>query len=281
MDFLGLKTLTVLGDALQLIEENHGRRIDLETLPLDDEKTFQLFQRAETVSIFQFESSGMREWLRKLEPTEMNDLIAMNALYRPGPMDLIPDYIARKHGREKVAFPHPSLEPVLKTTYGIPVFQEQVMKMAQVMAGYSLGQADILRRAMGKKKQSVMDKQRKVFIGGARENGVGEAKANEVFDMMAKFAGYGFNKSHSAAYSLVAYQTAYLKAHYPAEFMAAAMTNDMDNSDKLPAKLEEARKMGLDLLPPCVNRSQAHFTVDEGQIPLWHGRRQGRGAGRH
>ena len=279
MDFLGLKTLTVLGDALDLIEENHSRRIDLDAIPLDDEKTFQLFQRAETVSIFQFESSGMREWLRKLAPTEINDLIAMNALYRPGPMDLIPDYIARKHGREKVSFPHPSLEPVLKTTYGIPVFQEQVMKMAQVMAGYSLGQADILRRAMGKKKQSVMDKQRVTFVEGAQENGVSEAKANEVFDMMAKFAGYGFNRSHAAAYSLVAYQTAYLKAHYPAEFMAAAMTNDMDNSDKLPAKLEEARKMGLDLLPPCVNRSQAHFTVDEGKIRFGIGAVKGAGLG--
>ncbi len=277
MDFLGLKTLTVLGDTLRLVKENHGIEIDLDTLPLDDEKTFRLFQKGDTVSIFQFESSGMREWLRKLGPTEINDLIAMNALYRPGPMDLIPDYIARKHGKEKVSYPHPSLEPVLEPTYGIPVYQEQVMKMAQVMAGYSLGQADILRRSMGKKKIEIMNKQRVVFVEGAAENGIGEAKANEVFDMMAKFAGYGFNRSHSAAYSLVAYQTAYLKAHFPAEFMAAAMTNDMDKSDKLTGILDEARRMGLGLLPPSVNRSEAHFTVDGGQIRFGLGAIKGAG----
>ena len=194
MDFLGLKTLTVLNDALQLIKENRGLEIDLEEIPLDDEETFQLFQRGETVAIFQFESSGMREWMLKLKPTSLDDLIAMNALYRPGPMDLIPNYIDRKHGREAVQYPHPMLKEILEPTYGIPVYQEQVMQIAQTMGGYTLGGADLLRRAMGKKKQAEMDKQRVIFVEGAAQKGVNEAKANEVFDMMAKFAGYGFNK---------------------------------------------------------------------------------------
>ena len=233
MDFLGLKTLTIIEDALRLIKENRGIDIDVDALTLDDQKTFELFQRGDTVAVFQFESEGMREWMRKLQPTSINDLIAMNALYRPGPMDLIPNYIDRKHGREVVSYPHPILEGILEPTYGIPIYQEQVMQMAQEMGGYSLGQADLLRRAMGKKKQSEMDKQRKIFVAGAGERNVEEKKANEVFDMMAKFAGYGFNKSHSAAYSLVAYHTAYLKANYPPEFMAAAMTNEMGDTKKL------------------------------------------------
>ena len=266
MDFLGLRTLTILDDALELIEENHGVTIDLDALPLDDAKTYELFQRGDTVSVFQFESSGMREWMRRLKPTELDDLIAMNALYRPGPMDLIPTYIARKHGKEAVEYPHPMLEGILAPTYGIPVYQEQVMQMAQVMGGYSLGGADLLRRAMGKKKQSEMDKQRVTFVAGAAEKGVPEKKANEVFDMMAKFAGYGFNKSHSAAYSVVAYHTAYLKAHYPAEFMAAVLTTEMADSSKLGIALEATRAAGQDILPPCVNRSQAHFTVEGGRV---------------
>ncbi len=266
MDFLGLKTLTVLDDALALIRETHGEEIDLDALPLDDAETYRLFQRGDTVGVFQFESEGMREWMRKLKPTGIDDLIAMNALYRPGPMDLIPTYIMRKHGMEPVDFPHPMLEEILAPTYGIPVYQEQVMQMAQTMGGYTLGGADLLRRAMGKKKQSEMDKQRVVFVEGAAENGVGEAKANEVFDMMAKFAGYGFNKSHSAAYSLVAYHTAYLKAHYPPEFMAAHLTTEAGDSKKLAIALDEARRMGLTLLPPCVNRSVHAFSVEDGQV---------------
>ncbi len=279
MDFLGLKTLTVLNDTLDLVKENHGVEIDLDEIPLDDEKTYELFQRGETVAIFQFESEGMREWLRKLKPTTINDLIAMNALYRPGPMDLIPNYIDRKHGREEVAYPHPLLEDILKPTYGIPVFQEQVMQMAQVMGGYSLGQADLLRRAMGKKKQKEMDKQRKVFVAGAQERGVSEEKAHEVFDMMAKFAGYGFNKSHSAAYSIVAYQTAFLKAHYPPEFMAAAMTNDMGDTKKLSVVLDEAQRMGIDVLPASINASEARFTVDDGRVRMGMGAIKGVGLG--
>src|SRR5690606_2312903 len=204
----------------------------------------------------------MREWMRKLKPTNLDDLIAMNALYRPGPMDLIPTYIARKHGQEEVEYPHPMLEEILEPTYGIPVYQEQVMQMAQVMGGYTLGSADLLRRAMGKKKPEEMAKQRAIFQQGAAEKGVDEKTASEVFDMMEKFAGYGFNKSHSAAYSLVAYHTAYLKAHYPAEFMAACLTNEAGDSKKLAVALDEARRMGLELLPPCVNASEHHFTVE-------------------
>ncbi|MDX1420227.1 MAG: DNA polymerase III subunit alpha, partial [Rubricoccaceae bacterium] len=266
MDFLGLKTLTILDDALALIQENHGVTIDLDAIPLDDEATYRLFQRGDTVAIFQFESDGMREWMRKLKPTCLDDLIAMNALYRPGPMDLIPTYIARKHGHERVAYPHPMLQEILEPTYGIPVYQEQVMQMAQTMGGYTLGGADLLRRAMGKKKQAEMDKQRVVFVEGAAAKGVDETTANEVFDMMAKFAGYGFNKSHSAAYSVVAYQTAYLKAHYPAEFMAAVLTTEMHDSKKLAIALDATRMAGLEILPPCVNRSDAHFAVEGGRV---------------
>ena len=266
MDFLGLKTLTVINDALQLIEENHGVTIDIEEIPFDDKATYELFQRGETVSIFQFESTGMREWMRKLKPTELDDLIAMNALYRPGPMENIPTYIARKHGEEPVEYPHPMLEDILEPTYGIPVYQEQVMQIAQTMGGFSLGKADILRRGMGKKKQKVVDKMKGQFVEGARAQGVDDATIEHVWELMAKFAGYGFNKSHAAAYSIVAYQTAYLKAHYPAEFMAAAMTNDMGNNDKLSVVLEEARTMGLEIRPPSINRSAAHFTVDDGAI---------------
>jgi DNA polymerase-3 subunit alpha len=267
MDFLGLKTLTVLNDTVRFVRENHGVEIDLDEIPLDDEKTYELFQKADTTSIFQFESDGMREWLRKLKPTEFNDLIAMNALYRPGPMENIPSYIARKHGEEEVQYPHPLLEDILEPTYGIAVFQEQVMEMARVLAGFSLGEADILRRAMGKKKEKLMRKQRKKFLKGCAEaNDIDEDEANRLFDIIAEFAGYGFNKSHSAAYASVAYQSAYLKAHYPAEFMAAAMTNKMDDTDDLADILEEARQKSVDLRPPSINRSAAHFTVEDDSI---------------
>jgi DNA polymerase-3 subunit alpha len=267
MDFLGLKTLTLIEDTVDLVEETHDIEIDIDNIPLDDEDTFELFQRGDTVSIFQFESTGMREWLRKLKPTEIDDLIAMNALYRPGPMENIPTYIARKHGREEVEYPHPLLEDILEPTYGIAVFQEQVMQMARELAGFSLGEADILRRAMGKKKEKLMRKQREKFVAGCKEeNDIDEDEANELFDIINEFAGYGFNKSHSAAYSLVAYQTAYLKAHYPSEFMAAAMTNEMGKTDKLSKVLEEARSMDLEVLPPSINDSKSYFTVQDGKI---------------
>ena len=266
MDFLGLKTLTLIEDAVELVEDTRDVDLNIDDIPLDDEATFELFQRGDTVSIFQFESTGMREHLRKLKPTEIGDLIAMNALYRPGPMENIPTYVARKHGREEVDYPHPLLEDILEPTYGIAVFQEQVMQMARKLAGFSLGEADILRRAMGKKKEKLMRKQREKFIKGCQaENDIPEDEADELFDIINEFAGYGFNKSHSAAYSLVAYRTAYLKAHYPPEFMAAAMTNEMDNTDKLSKVLEEARSMGLEVLPPSINRSQSRFTVEEGR----------------
>jgi DNA polymerase-3 subunit alpha len=279
MDFLGLKTLTVLDDTLRLVKETRGERIDLDRIPLDDPRTFELFQRGDTVAIFQFESSGMREWLRKLRPTSIDDLIAMNALYRPGPMDLIPNYIARKHGDEAVHYPHPMLEPVLEPTYGIPVYQEQVMQMAQVMAGYTLAGADLLRRAMGKKKVSEMDRQRETFVKGAMERGVEEPTATEVFDMMAKFAGYGFNKSHAAAYSIVAYQTAWLKANFAPEFLAAAMTNEMGDTKKLAVVLEDARHLGVEVLAPSINRSDAAFGVDGGRILFGLGAIKGVGLG--
>ena len=266
MDFLGLKTLTVLDDAISLIKEKHDVHIDLDSIPLDDSDTLELFQRADTTAIFQFESEGMREWLRKLKPTSIDDLIAMNALYRPGPMDLIPNYVNRKHGRETVTMPHEMLAPILEPTYGIPVYQEQVMQMAQVMGGYTLGGADLLRRAMSKKKQSEMDKQRAIFIRGATERDVDEKTAHAVFDMMAKFAGYGFNKSHSAAYSLVAFQTAYLKTHFPAEFLAASMSNEMGDNKKLSVILEDAFRHGLDILPPSINESELHFSVQGNAI---------------
>ncbi|MCS4147247.1 DNA polymerase III subunit alpha [Salinibacter ruber] len=265
MDFLGLKTLTLIEDAVELVEDTRDVDLNIDDIPLDDEATFELFQRGDTVSIFQFESTGMREHLRKLKPTEIGDLIAMNALYRPGPMENIPTYVARKHEQEEVEYPHPLLEDILEPTYGIAVFQEQVMQMARELAGFSLGEADILRRAMGKKKEKLMRKQREKFIKGCQaENDIPEDEADELFDIINEFAGYGFNKSHSAAYSLVAYRTAYLKAHYPPEFMAAAMTNEMDNTDKLSKVLEEARSMGLEVLPPSINRSQSRFTVEQG-----------------
>ncbi len=266
MDFLGLRTLTILDDAIDLIRETQGTDIDIEAIPLDDQKTFELFQRGETVAIFQFESEKMREYMRELKPTSVDDLIAMNALYRPGPMKMIPDYIACKHGRKEVVYSHPMLQSILEPTYGTPIYQEQVMQMAQIMGGFTLGAADELRRAMGKKKMDVMERQRSVFVAGAADNGVPEEDASRVFDIMAEFAGYGFNKSHSAAYSILAYQTGYLKAHYPAEFMSAVLRSEMGDTKKLAATLAETQRMGLEVLPPSINRSQVHFTVDNGRV---------------
>jgi DNA polymerase-3 subunit alpha len=266
MDFLGLRTLTILNDAIDLVKETHGVDIELDEIPLDDDLTLELFRRGETIGIFQFESDGMREWLKKLKPTLLNDLIAMNALYRPGPMDLIPNYVDRKNGREEVDYPHPLLKELLEPTFGLPIYQEQVMQMAQIMAGYTLGGADVLRRAMGKKKQSEMDKQREIFVEGARANGVDERVANDIFDMMAKFAGYGFNKSHSAAYSVIAFHTAYLKAHYPSEFLAAVMTNELGDSTKLGVVIDDTKRLNLNILPPLLNKSRARFGIEDGHI---------------
>ncbi|MBS0556455.1 MAG: DNA polymerase III subunit alpha [Proteobacteria bacterium] len=266
-DFLGLRTLTIIDWAVKAINARPAASgeppLDIATIPLDDPRVFALFQNAQTTAVFQFEGGGMQRLLKEAKPDRFEDLIALNALYRPGPMDLIPSYVARKHGREQVTYPDPRVEPILKETYGIMVYQEQVMQMAQIVGGYTLGGADLLRRAMGKKIAAEMAKQRVVFGEGAAKNGVPEHKADAIFDLMEKFAGYGFNKSHAAAYSLVAYQTAWLKVHHPAHFMAAVLSADMDNTDKVVAFLTEARALGLTLLPPDVNASTYMFEATD------------------
>ncbi len=262
-DFLGLKTLSVLKKAADLIEERVGTRPDLDTLAWDDEAVYRLLQRGDTVGVFQLESEGMRRTLAAVRPTSFGDIIALVSLYRPGPMDNIPLFGDRKNGRVKIEYPHPLLETILGETYGVFVYQEQVMQAAQILAGYSLGGADQLRRAMGKKIKAEMDAQRSVFVSGcAAKNGITEAKANELFDLIDKFAGYGFNKSHAAAYALLAYQTAWLKAHFPAEFYAASMCYDMSNTDKLSIFADDMRRLDVTCLPPCINASRADFTVD-------------------
>ncbi len=263
MDFLGLKTLSIIKDAIKIIEISRNIKIDIDKIPYDDAKTFELYQKGETVATFQFESEGMRMYLRDLKPTNLEDLFAMNALYRPGPMDFIPLYIKRKHGKEKTEYPHPLLETVLKDTYGIMIYQEQIMQAAQVMASYTLGGADLLRRAMGKKKMEEMMKQRSVFVEGAKKKGVDEDKANHVFDVMEKFAEYGFNRSHSAAYSIVAFQTAYLKANFPAEYMAAVLSRNVNDIKKITTFMDECRRMGIKVLGPDVNESLMGFTVNQ------------------
>lgn len=268
MDFLGLKNLTVIDKALKAIKKNHNIDINLDKLPLDDVKTLALLCRGETNSIFQFESDGIKEVLRKLQPDKFEDLIAVNALYRPGPLGagMVDDYIERRHGRQKVVYLFPELEPVLSETYGVIVYQEQVMKIASVIAGYSLGSADILRRAMGKKKADVMAEQKALFVDGAKNCNFDTRKAGELFDIMAHFAGYGFNKSHSTAYALIAYHTAYLKAHYPNEFMAASVSYETSNPDQLTHYLQEITDMGLTLTPPNINESEVDFTAQPNGI---------------
>lgn len=264
MDFLGLKTLTIMKDAIQLVKERYNKEIDPDEIPLDDPKTFELYQRGETNGTFQFESVGMQKHLRNLKPTDIEDLIAMNALYRPGPLQFIDTFIKRKQGIEEVEYPHEKLEPILKDTYGIMVYQEQIMQTAQILAGYSLGSADILRRAMGKKKMDVMQEQRLIFKEGcAKHNDIPPEKADEIFDIMMKFAEYGFNRSHSAAYSLVAFQTAYLKANYPAEYMASVLTHNMNDIKKVTFFMEECRRAGIPVLGPSVNESAYKFTVND------------------
>ena len=260
-DFLGLKTLTVLAEAEKLVRRRRPD-FDLLTIPLDDAATYTMLARAETVGVFQLESSGMRDVLKRLKPDRFEDIIAVVALYRPGPMDNIPSYIRRKHGEEPPDYLHPMLEGILKETFGIMIYQEQVMQIAQELSGYSLGGADLLRRAMGKKIKEEMDAQKKLFVDGALAREVPAAKAEQIFDQVAKFAGYGFNKSHAAAYALVAYQTAYLKATYPVEFMAASMTLDLGNTDKLNVFRQELQRLAVPLLPPDINRSESVFSVE-------------------
>jgi len=264
MDFLGLKTLSIIKDALKIIKKTRNIEIDIDNISFNDQITFELYQRGDTIGTFQFESAGMRKYLQELKPTDIEDLIAMNALFRPGPMDFIPNFINRKHGRERVEYPHKLLEPILKNTYGIMVYQEQIMQTAQIIAGFSLGKADILRRAMGKKKMDVMRSMQEEFIEGAKQlHDITIKKATEIFSIMEKFAAYGFNRSHSAAYSVVAYQTAYLKAHYPSEYMASVLSHNQNNIEKITFFMDECRRMNIKVLGPDINHSSTSFTVNE------------------
>ena len=265
MDFLGLRTLTVIHKTVKSLEKG-GVKLEINNISLEDEETYEIFARGETVGIFQFESSGMRECLKKLKPQVFDDLIAMNALYRPGPMEWIDDFIQRKHGLKKIEYLHPSLEPILRETYGIIVYQEQVMRIASELAGFSMGKADLLRRAMGKKKPELMAEQRALFLQGCQNNGIGQDLAHKIFDLMDKFAGYGFVKPHSTCYALIAFQTAYLKRHHPAEFMAATLSSEMGSTNRVVILLEECKRMGVQVEPPDVNASCADFLVTDGGI---------------
>lgn len=270
-DFLGLKTLTIIDRALRVINSNNANPIDISLIPLHDEKTFSLLKSFQSTAVFQLESHGMRDLIKRLQPDCFEDLIALVALFRPGPLQsgMVDDFINRKHGRAKVIYPHPKLEPILRPTYGVIVYQEQVMQIAQVLAGYTLGAADILRRAMGKKKPEEMAKQRQIFCDGAVAEGVDLELAGSIFDLMEKFAGYGFNKSHSASYALIAYQTAWLKAHYPAAFMAAVLSSDMDRTEKIIVLLDECQALKLTVSPPDINKSYYYFKVLDDQHILY------------
>jgi DNA polymerase-3 subunit alpha len=262
MDFLGLTTLTVLQDTARMIEKNRGVKVDIDNLSLDDVETYKLFARGDTTAIFQFESHGMRDILRRYQPTRIEDLTALNALYRPGPIQggMVDDFISRKHGKTKVSYELPQLKGILEETYGVILYQEQVMQIANLLASFSLGEADILRRAMGKKKKEEMAAQRAKFLAGCATNKVPEKKGERIFNLMEEFAGYGFNKSHSCAYALLAYQTAYLKTHYPVEFIAALLTSETGNAEKAVKYINEARGMSISILPPDVNESDLYFT---------------------
>ncbi len=267
-DFLGLKTLTVIENALQLIEKNTGEKVDISRIPLDDPKTYDLLCRGDTIGVFQLESSGMQDLLRRLRPSEFTDLIAVVALYRPGPMKsgMVDQYIKGKHGEIEVQYLLPELEPILKETYGVIVYQEQVMKIAQEVAGYSLGEGDILRRAMGKKIPEVMEAQRERFLEGAAQRGVDKEKAEKLFQLIQEFAGYGFNKSHSACYALIAYRTAWLKTHYPVEFLASLLTNELGNTDGVLKFISDCKARGIGIFPPDINKCDVDFTVENGGI---------------
>ncbi len=261
-DFLGLKTLTTIFETVKLVEKTRGIKIDISNLKLDDVTTFKMLATGDSIGVFQIESSGMRSVLRQMRADKIEDIIALISLYRPGPMDNIPTYIRRKHGDENITYPHPLLESTLKETYGVIVYQEQVMEIAKVLAGYSLGAADLLRRAMGKKIKEEMEQQRAIFVAGAMKNGVPEKQAGEIFDLVDKFAGYGFNKSHAAAYALISYQTAFLKAHFLPEFLTASINLEIDNTDKINIFLQVAKSHGIPVLPPSLNDSEAYFSVE-------------------
>jgi DNA polymerase-3 subunit alpha len=264
-DFLGLKTLTVIRRAIDNLKAE-GIALDIDRIPVDCEKTFSMLTRGEATGVFQLESAGMRAALKGMRPDSLEDIIALVSLYRPGPMDNIPTYNARKHGEEEPDHLHPLLKDVLEETFGVIIYQEQVMQIAQILSGYSLGEADLLRRAMGKKKKEEMDRQKIRFVDGAKKNNVDPNKAESIFELVAKFAGYGFNKSHAAAYAWISYQTAYLKAHHPAAFLAASMSLDLANTDKLSVFNGEAKRSGVVLHPPCINRSGADFEARRGEV---------------
>ncbi|KKN17909.1 hypothetical protein LCGC14_0961040 [marine sediment metagenome] len=266
MDFLGLKTLNVIGDALKIIKKNKGKEVDLDRISLEDKKAYELLSQAETLGVFQVESRGMQDLIKKIHPERFEDLIAVLALYRPGPVRMMDDFIDRKQGRSKIEYLHPQLEPILKETYGVMLYQEQVMRIANILADFSLGEADILRRAMGKKIPRLMEEQKEKFIEGAKKKGVSPSLATRIFELMAHFAGYGFNKSHSTGYALISYQTAYLKANYPLEFMAALLTSEIENTDKLSLYINECRRMDIKILPPDINHSLAHFMVEKNKL---------------
>lgn len=261
MDFLGLKNLTIIQNSINLIQEINDVNIDRDAIPFNDKTTYELFQRGHTTGVFQFESSGMKRWLKQLKPTEFEDIIAMVALYRPGPMEFIPDYIAGKHGTKEVTYLHPLLEPILKQTYGVAIYQEQIMQISRAIALFTPGEADTLRKGMGKKIKEVVDKMHDQFIVGAQKNNVDKACAQEIWEYIVPFASYGFNRSHAACYALIGYQTAYLKAHYPAEFMAALLTSDQGNTDRVAIEVDECRQMDIEVLPPDINESVKDFTV--------------------
>ncbi|MDD5750004.1 MAG: DNA polymerase III subunit alpha [Patescibacteria group bacterium] len=263
MDFLGLKNLTILEQTLEIISATKKIKIDLDTLPLDDQKTFALLQKGETTGVFQLESGGMKRYLKELQPTELEDIIAMVSLYRPGPMEFIPDYIAGKQGRKKISYLHPKLEPILKNTYGTAIYQEQIMRIASDLAGFSYGQADVLRKAVGKKIKELLVEQEEKMVSGMVKNGIDKHTADKIWQFILPFARYGFNRSHGACYAMIAYQTAYLKANYPEAFMAALLTSDQDNIDRVTIEIKECRKMGLEVLPPDVNESFSNFAVVE------------------
>lgn len=265
MDFLGLKNLTIIESALKIIKRTRGQDIDIGKIPLNDKLAYKLFQDGETTGVFQFESSGMKRYLKELKPTVFEDIIAMVALYRPGPMEWIPDYIAGKHGRKKVEYLHPKLQPILDKTYGVAIYQEQVMQIARSLAGFTMGGADVLRKAMGKKIAELLAQQKEKFIEGCVKNGISKELGEKVFSFIEPFAGYGFNRSHAACYAMVGYQTAYLKAHYPAEFMAALLTSDQQDIERIAIEIDECRHMGIKVLPPDINESFASFTVVLGE----------------
>ena len=274
-DFLGLRNLTIIDKALRMINTERAQRgeapLEIDRLPIDDPQSFALLKACKTTALFQLESRGMKDLIKRLQPDNFEEIVALVALFRPGPLQsgMVDDFIDRKHGRARIEYPHPSLEPILKPTYGVILYQEQVMQIAQVLSGYTLGSADLLRRAMGKKKPEEMARQRQGFVDGAAERGVDRKRASAIFDLIEKFAGYGFNRSHSAAYALIAYQTAWLKAHYPAAFMAAVLSADMDNTDKVVIMMAECRDMGLEILPPDINRCRYEFVPVDGQRILY------------